>query len=60
MPGAAGEMTPVSSRKGEEIEMTGMSQFLLHSFWGRVVLVALFLILSLLFASLMGWLPSLH
>ena len=40
--------------------MTGMSQFLLHTLWGRVILVALFLVLSLLLASLSGWLPSLH
>jgi hypothetical protein len=40
--------------------MTGLSEFFLHSTAGRVVLVALFLVLSLLFASLAGWLPALH
>jgi hypothetical protein len=40
--------------------MAGMSQFLLHTLMGRIVLVALFLVLSLLFASLMGWIPALH
>jgi hypothetical protein len=40
--------------------MTGMSQFLLHTMTGRILLVALFLVLSLLFASMMGWLPALH
>jgi hypothetical protein len=40
--------------------MTGMSQFLLHSTAGRVLLVALFLILSLLVASIAGWIPPLH
>lgn len=40
--------------------MTGMSQFLLHTLLGRIVLIALFLALSLFFASMMGWLPALH
>ena len=40
--------------------MTELSQFLLHTLPGRVLLVALFLVLSLLVASILGWLPSLH
>jgi hypothetical protein len=40
--------------------MTGLSEFLLHSTAGRIVLVALFLVVSLLLASLAGWLPTLY
>lgn len=40
--------------------MTGISDFLLHSMAGRILLVALFLILSLLLASIAGWLPTLY
>jgi hypothetical protein len=40
--------------------MTAISQFLLHTLTGRILLVALFLVVSLLFASMMGWLPALH
>jgi hypothetical protein len=37
-----------------------LSQFLLHTFAGRILLVALFLVISLLLASILGWLPALH
>lgn len=40
--------------------MTELSHFLLRTTGGRIVLVALFLVLSLLFASVMGWLPTLQ
>jgi hypothetical protein len=40
--------------------MTEISHFFLRTTAGRIVLVALFLVLSLLFASFIGWLPSLH
>ena len=39
--------------------MTALSQFFLHSTFGRILLVALVLVLSLLFASIAGWLPVL-
>ncbi len=39
--------------------MTSVSQFLLHTSAGRVTLVVLFLVFSLLFASVLGWLPEL-
>jgi hypothetical protein len=40
--------------------MTELSQFLLRTTGGRIVLVALVLLLSLFFASIAGWLPTLH
>lgn len=40
--------------------MTGFSQFLLHTLTGRILLIALFLVLSLLFASIAGWIPTLY
>jgi hypothetical protein len=40
--------------------MTELSQFLLHTTKGRILLVALFLVLSLLFASVAGWLPAVY
>jgi hypothetical protein len=40
--------------------MTELSQFLLHTIKGRILLVALFLVLSLLFASAAGWLPAVY
>ena len=40
--------------------MGGAHQFFLHTFAGRAIIVALFLILSLLLASLAGWLPELR
>jgi hypothetical protein len=40
--------------------MTELSQFLLHTTKGRILLVALFLVLSLLFASVAGWLPAVN
>ena len=39
--------------------MTCVSHFLLHTFVGPVTLVVLFLVFSLLFASVLGWLPEL-
>jgi len=39
--------------------MAEVSQFLLHSLIGRIVLVILFLVVSLFVASLAGWLPAL-
>lgn len=40
--------------------MTELSQFLLHTTKGRILLVALLLVLSLLFASAVGWLPAVY
>ena len=40
--------------------MTEISHFFLRTTAGRIVLVALFLVLSLFFASLAGWLPTLY
>lgn len=40
--------------------MTALSHFLLRTTRGRILLVALFLVLSLLLASIVGWLPTLH
>jgi hypothetical protein len=40
--------------------MTRAHHFLMHTLVGRVVVVALFLALSLLVASLAGWLPALQ
>jgi hypothetical protein len=40
--------------------MTELSQFLLHTTKGKILLVALFLVLSLLFASVAGWLPEVY
>jgi hypothetical protein len=40
--------------------MTQLSHFLLRTTGGRILLVALVLVLSLLFASIAGWLPTLH
>ncbi len=39
--------------------MLAVSEFFLHSLTGRIVLVLLFLLGSLLVASILGWLPSL-
>ena len=39
--------------------MTSASHFLLHTFFGRVTLVVLFLVFSLMIASILGWLPEL-
>ncbi|HSF15972.1 MAG TPA: hypothetical protein VLK65_10515 [Vicinamibacteria bacterium] len=39
--------------------MSSISHFLLHTLVGRVTLIVLFLVLSLLIASLAGWLPEL-
>lgn len=38
--------------------MTALSEFLLHSMVGRILLVALFLVVSLFIASVAGWLPA--
>jgi len=40
--------------------MTRAHHFLMHTFVGRMIVVALFLLLSLLLASLAGWLPALQ
>jgi len=40
--------------------MTQLSQFLLRTTMGRILLVALFLLLSLLLASAVGWLPAVY
>ena len=40
--------------------MTELSRFLLHTTKGRILLVALVLVFSLLFASAAGWLPSVY
>ncbi len=40
--------------------MTRAHHFLMHTLVGRVLVVALFLALSLLVASLGGWLPTLQ
>lgn len=40
--------------------MTGLSHFFLRTTAGRILLVALFLVLSLMFASIAGWLPTLQ
>lgn len=39
--------------------MTTLGDFLLHSLVGRILLVALFLLGSLIAASILGWLPAL-
>ena len=39
--------------------MSNLSDFFLHTTLGRISFVALFLVLSLLVASIFGWLPSL-
>ena len=39
--------------------MTGLSQFFLHTLAGRILLVLLFLVISLLVASIAGWIPGL-
>lgn len=54
MPSVVGEVA-----KGG-IVVSDSHQFFLHTLAGRMILVALFLILSLLFASLVGWLPDLQ
>lgn len=38
--------------------MTDISRFLLHTFIGRVLLIGLFLFVSLLVATMAGWLPA--
>jgi hypothetical protein len=40
--------------------MTALSQFLLHTTKGRILLLALFLVVSLFIASAAGWLPALY
>ena len=40
--------------------VTSLHQFFLHTITGRVSLVILFLLVSLLIASIMGWLPELQ
>jgi hypothetical protein len=39
--------------------MTGLSRFLLHTIAGRILLILLFLVLSLLAATIAGWVPGL-
>ena len=40
--------------------MSSINLFLLHTLVGRVTLVILFLVVSLLIASVAGWLPALQ
>jgi hypothetical protein len=40
--------------------MTRAHHFLMHTFAGRMIIVAVFLVLGLLVASLAGWLPELQ
>jgi hypothetical protein len=44
----------------KEAFMIALSQFLLHTTKGRILLLALFLVLSLFIASAAGWLPALY
>ena len=36
-----------------------LTEFFLHTFFGRVLLIIVFLVVSLLVASVAGWIPSL-
>ena len=40
--------------------MSSISLFFLHTLVGRVTLVILFLVVSLIIASVAGWLPALQ
>lgn len=40
--------------------MATFGEFIQHTTAGRVLLVVLFLVISLLIASVLGWLPALH
>ncbi len=40
--------------------MTELSRFLLHTTKGKILLIALCLLVSLLFASVAGWLPAVY
>jgi hypothetical protein len=40
--------------------MNRAHQFFLHSLAGRMILVALFLVVSLLIATIAGWVPELR
>ncbi len=40
--------------------MSSAHHFLMHTLAGRMIVVALFLVLSLFLASLVGWLPELQ
>ena len=40
--------------------MTRAHHFLMHTLLGRMLIVAFFLVLGLLIASLAGWLPELQ
>lgn len=40
--------------------MSELHEFFFHRLPGRLILLAIFLAVSLLFASLAGWLPALY
>ena len=40
--------------------MTRAHHFLMHTFLGRLIIIAFFLVLGLVIASVAGWLPELQ